>query len=202
MSTTTSGSQPVGPDWVNPAGTLTTSKSSYYQVPAEPLVTIEAGRSWEAVNPRHFWTYRELIYFLALRDLKVRYKQTALGIVWVVLQPILTTIVFTVILGRLARVPSDNVRYLLFAYAGLMLWSFFSGAITNTGNSLVGNAHIITKVYFPRFIIPVASILARLVDLLVGGVILLALMMYFQSHLTPRILLAPLVVLLLALLAL
>jgi lipopolysaccharide transport system permease protein len=174
----------------------------FYQPPREPLVTIEARKSWDRLNPAHLWAYRELVYFLALRDVKIRYKQTALGIVWVVLQPVLSTLVFTIILGKLAGLPSDNLPYFLFAYTGLVLWSFFSGSILATSNSLVANAHIITKVYFPRFIIPISSIVGRVVDLGIGLVILVGLIIYFQVDLTPRLLLLPALIALLALLAL
>jgi lipopolysaccharide transport system permease protein len=168
----------------------------------EPNVTIQPTKSWAGLDPRYLWTYRELLYFLAWRDLKIRYKQTVLGIVWVILQPLLMTAIFTVFLGKLARVPSDNVPYVLFAYSGLMIWTFFSGAVLSTGNSLVGNAHLITKVYFPRLIIPIATITARLVDLGVAFVMLVSLMMYYRVGITPRIVMVPCLILLAALLAL
>ena len=165
-------------------------------------MVIEQSNPWVAINFRELWFYRELLYFLVWRDLKVRYKQTILGIAWVVFQPLLMTVIFTIFLGILARVPSDNVPYPLFVYAGTMLWTFFSGAVSTTGNSLVGNAHLITKAYFPRVMIPIASIAARLVDVVVAFVILIGLMLYFHVAITPSILLSPLLILLLALLAL
>jgi lipopolysaccharide transport system permease protein len=205
MSTTTSGAKvgtlpPITGPSPSPAQAALGQHS--YNLPKEPLVVIQATRSWEGLSPKNLWSYRELLYFLALRDLKVRYKQTLLGMLWVLLQPLLMTIIFTIFLGQLVRVPSDSVPYPLFAYAALMLWTFFSGALLNTGNSLVGNSHLITKVYFPRLIIPVASILARLVDLIVGFLILIGLMIYFQVPLTARVALAPALIALLALLAL
>lgn len=151
---------------------------------------------------RELWAYRELLFFLTWRDVRVRYKQAVLGMGWVVLQPLLMTLVFTVFLGVIVRVPSDNVPYPLFAYSGLLLWTFFSGAISGSGNSLIGNAHLITKVYFPRLLIPLASILARVVDLLVALVMLVGLMIYFQVGVSSRLLLAPLMIILLGLLAL
>ena len=169
---------------------------------AVPFTVIEKGKKWVPLNLRDLWTYRELLYFLIWRDLKVRYKQTALGVGWVVFQPLFMTITFTVFLGMLIRVPSDNVPYPLFAYAGLLLWIFFSGAVSITGNCLVGNAHLITKVFFPRIIIPIASIAARLVDLGVAFLILIGLMFYYHVALTPHFLLTPLFILLIALLAL
>ena len=171
-------------------------------LPQAPVVVIEGGKGWVAINLHELWIYRELLYFLVWRDLKVRYKQAVLGIAWVIFQPLLMTIIFTVFLGILARVPSDHVPYPIFAYAGLLLWTFFSGAVSATGNSLVGNAHLITKAYFPRAIIPIAAIVARLVDLAVAYVILIALMFYYHISLTPRILFSPLLIILLALLAL
>jgi homopolymeric O-antigen transport system permease protein len=167
-----------------------------------PWSSIEPSTSWKIFSLRELWAYRELLFFLTWRDVKVRYKQAALGIGWVVLQPLLMTIVFTIFLGIIIRVPSDNVPYPLFAYSGLVLWTFFSGAILNSGNSLVGNAHLITKVYFPRLIIPLASILARLVDCAVALIILLGLMIYFRIGISPGILMVPILILLLALLAL
>ena len=167
-----------------------------------PVVVIERSKPWIAINLRDLWSCRELLYFLVWRDLKVRYKQTALGIAWVLFQPLFMTVVFTIFLGRLVRVPSDGVPYALFVYAGLLPWTFFSGAVLTTGNSLVGNAHLITKVYFPRLIIPIASIAARLVDLGVAFVILIGLMFYFQAPITSHLLMIPFLILLVTLLAL
>jgi lipopolysaccharide transport system permease protein len=165
-------------------------------------VIIEPDSSWVSLELGDLWAHRELLYFLVWRDLKVRYKQTALGVAWVVLQPLLMTLIFTVVLGKLVRVPSNSIPYPLFAYAGLMLWTFFSGAVSNTGNSLVGNAHLITKVYFPRLIIPIATITARLVDFVVAFIILFCLMLYYRVGLTPNFLMVPVMIILLALLAL
>jgi len=113
-----------------------------------PWSTIEPSNSWKIFDLGELWAYRELLFFLTWRDVRVRYKQAVLGMGWVVLQPLLMTIVFTIFLGVVIRVPSDNIPYPLFAYSGLLLWTFFAGAISNSGNSLVGNAHLITKVYF------------------------------------------------------
>ena len=171
-------------------------------LPEEPLVVIKPTSSWVAVNLRDLWAYRELLYFLAWRDLKVRYKQTVIGLLWVVLQPLLLTLVFTIFLGRLARVPSDGIPYPLFVYVGLLPWTFFSNAVSNSGTSLVGNAHLITKVYFPRLIVPSAAILARLVDFLIAFVILVALMLFYRISPTLNLLLLPVMALLTAVLAL
>jgi lipopolysaccharide transport system permease protein len=168
----------------------------------QPLVVIEPSNILVALKLGEIWAHRELLYFLVWRDLKVRYKQTAFGVAWVILQPLFMTLVFTVVLGNIVRVPSGRIAYPLFAYSGIMLWTFFAGAVSITGNCLVGNAHLITKVYFPRLVIPLASIIARLADLGVVFVILFALMPYYRVGFTKQILLVPLFVILLALLAL
>src|SRR5215213_7219742 len=192
MSTTTDDSAQNLPSWRAP-------------IPESidlPWSTIERTNSWKIFDLRELWAYRELLVFLAWRDVRVRYKQAVLGMGWVVLQPLLMTLVFTVFLGVIVRVPSDNVPYPLFAYSGLLLWTFFSGAISGSGNSLIGNAHLITKVYFPRLLIPLASILARMVDLFVALVMLVGLMIYFRVGVSSGLLIAPLLIGLLALLAL
>ena len=173
------------------------------QLPEEPLVVIEPSKSWGVVSLREAWAYRELLYFLAWRDLKVRYKQTALGVAWVVMQPLLTTVIFTLFLGMLARVPSDRgVAYPVFVYTGLLPWTFFSSAVSGSGTSLVGNAQLITKVYFPRLIIPVAAICARLVDFAVAFLIYVGMALYYHVPVTTNILMLPVLVLLMTLLAL
>jgi len=167
-----------------------------------PWSTIERTNSWKIFDLSELWAYRELLFFLTWRDVRVRYKQAVLGMGWVVLQPLLMTLVFTIFLGVIVRVPSDGVPYPIFAYSGLLLWTFFSGAISGSGNSLVGNAHLITKVYFPRLLVPLASILARVVDLVVALVMLVGLMFYFRVGVSTGLLMAPVMIILLALLAL
>src|SRR5215204_55175 len=167
-----------------------------------PWSTIERTNSWKIFDLRELWAYRELLFFLTWRDVRVRYKQAVLGMGWVVLQPLLMTLVFTVFLGVIVRVPSDNVPYPLFAYSGLLLWTFFAGAISGSGNSLVGNARLITKVYFPRLLVPLASIMARMVDLLVALLMLIGLMIYFRVGVSSGLIMAPALIVLLALLAL
>jgi len=125
------------------------------------------------------WEYRELLYFLVWRNVKVRYKQTVIGAGWVVLQPLLTMIIFTVIFSYLAKIPSDGLPYPIFAYTALLPWTYFSQAVGRTGGGLVGNANLISKVYFPRLIIPLASVVTPLVDLLLSFVILLGLMVWY-----------------------
>lgn len=169
----------------------------------EPVVVIEPSKQWVPVNLRDLWTYRELLYVLAGRDIKVRYKQTVLGVVWVVMQPLLMTVIFTVFLGKLARVPSSGeIPYSLFAYSGLFIWTFFSGAISVAGQSLLANAHLITKIYFPRLIIPLAAVGSRLLDLAISFVLLAGLMIYCHVAPTWSIVMVPVFVTLIVLLAL
>jgi lipopolysaccharide transport system permease protein len=176
------------------------SKSS--PLPDQPLVVIEPRKPWAALDLKETWAYRELLYFLVWRDVKVRYKQTALGAAWAIIQPLFTMLIFTIFFGRLAGVPSDNVPYPLFAYAGLLPWTFFANAITNSGNSLISSANLITKVYFPRMLIPAAAVGAGLVDFAIAFLILIPLMIYYHAAITWNVLLLPLVVLMTTLLAL
>lgn len=171
-------------------------------LPEEPLVIIEPERGGVGLGLRESWEYRELLYFLAWRDVKVRYKQTTLGLLWVVMQPLLMTVIFTVFLGVLARVPSDGLPYPLMVYMGLLPWTFFSNAVMQGGSSIVGNSNLITKVYFPRLIIPAASVAARMVDFAVAFVILFVLLAFYRVGLTWHVLMLPPLVLLTALLAL
>jgi lipopolysaccharide transport system permease protein len=189
-------------DYQTRAETEAASAPQPQSLPEQPLVTIEPTKGWVSLQLRDLWVYRELLYFLIWRDVKVRYKQTALGVAWAIIQPLFTMIIFTLFFGRLAGVPSDNIPYPVFAYAGLLPWTFFSNAITNSGNSLVGSANLITKVYFPRMIIPAAAVGAGLVDLAISFLILIPLMIYYKISVTWNILMFPAVVLLTALLAL
>lgn len=171
-------------------------------LPHDPLIIIQASKSWVPLNLRELWAYRGLLYFLIWRDLKVRYKQTVIGVIWVVMQPLLTTIIFTIFLGKLARVPSDGIPYPIFIYAGLLPWIFFAAAVSNSGNSLVGNANLITKVYFPRIIIPTAAIGARLVDFAISFAIFGGMMAYYRVAVTRYLLMLVFLVPLITLLAL
>jgi lipopolysaccharide transport system permease protein len=168
----------------------------------EPIVVIEPTKSWVAVDLRDLWAYRELLYFLTWRDVKVRYKQTALGIVWVILQPLLSTLIFTIFLGKLARVPSDGVPYPLFVFAAMLPWTCLSSSVTSCSTSLVGNANLITKIYFPRLLMPAAAVAARTVDFAVSFVILIGLMIYYGAVISRTLLLLPLLVILILALAL
>ncbi len=163
---------------------------------APPTVVIQATRGLSALQLRAVWEYRELLYFMVWRDVKVRYKQTALGVIWVVLQPLLSTLVFTVIFGILLEVPSNGLPYPIFAYAGLLPWQYFAGSLTRTSTNLVDNANLITKVYFPRLAIPLSGVLSSLVDFAVGLVILGVLMLIYRIPLTWTALLLPLFLLL------
>jgi homopolymeric O-antigen transport system permease protein len=168
----------------------------------EPLVKIRPAAAWAPLNLKQVWAYRELLYFLMWRDVKVRYKQTVLGAAWAVIQPLFTMLIFTLFFGRLAGVPSDNVPYPVFVYAGLLIWTFFSNALANSGNSLVGNQNLLTKVYFPRIIIPAATVGAGLVDLAIAFLVLIGLMIYYGVVLTWGILLVPVIILFTTVLAL
>lgn len=154
----------------------------------KPLYRNAPSSSWTSLNLRAVWAYRELLFFLAWRDVKVRYKQTLLGVTWVVIQPLFTMLMFTVIFNTLARIPSDGVPYPIFAYAGLLPWTFFANAVMNTGQSLTGNANLITKVYFPRIIIPCANVAAGAVDFVIAFIVLVGLMAFYGFGLTGRML--------------
>ena len=172
------------------------------RLPAEPLVVIQPSRKWNLLSLKDIWAYRELLFFLTWRDVKVRYKQTALGAAWAILQPLFMMLIFTIFFGRLAGVGSSGIPYPLFALAGLVPWTFFSNAISASGNSLVGSAHLITKVYFPRLIVPAAAMLAGLIDFLLAFLLLCLLMIYYRVTLTVQILFLPVLVLLTALFSL
>src|SRR5712692_2178015 len=153
---------------------------SSISLPDEPLVTIQPTRSWLPLNFGDLWTYRELLYFLTWRDIKVRYKQTVLGIAWVVMQPLLMTLIFSVFLGILARVPTGGLPYPLLIFTGLLPWNLFSSGVLTAAYSLVGNSDLLTKVYFPRVLVPAASIAARLVDFAISFAILAGLLGYYR----------------------
>lgn len=171
-------------------------------LPEEPAIKIRPESSPVSSNLREVWAHRELLYFLIWRDLKVRYKQTLLGVAWVILQPLLMALVFAVFMGRLARVPSDGVPYAVFAYAGLLPWLFFSNSVASASHSLVANNYVITKIYFPRLVLPVAVVGVRLVDFLIAFSVLVGLMLYYGIHLTWSILMLPVFTAQLTLLAL
>ena len=184
-----------------PAATTTVPEESRLNLPERPLVSIRAGDRSAPVDLKSLWAYRELFYFLTWRDVKVRYKQTALGAAWAVIQPLFTVVIFSIFFGKLAGMPSDGVPYPLFAYAAVLPWTFFSNAVAKSGNSLVGSANLITKVYFPRMIIPATAVAAGLVDLVIAFAILVVLMIYYGVGMTWSLMMAPALVVMTALLA-
>jgi len=161
----------------------------------EHLTVIEPARGWRALNFKELWAYRELFLVLVQRDIKVRYKQTVLGVVWAVLQPLLTMLIFTVIFGGLAKIPSDGYPYAIFVFAALLPWTFFANAVSASSISLVSSANMVSKVYFPRVIIPLASIGGGLVDLLVSTLVLFALMVWYGVGWSANLLAAPVLLL-------
>ena len=173
-----------------------------HELPREPLVVIEPRNSYFDFQLRDIWAYRELLYFLMWRDVKVRYKQTLLGVVWVVLQPLMMMLIFTLFFGRLVGVQSDGIPYALFAYAGLLPWTFFANASTISGNSVVNNSGLVTKVYFPRAIVPAAAVGAVLVDFAISSAVLAMLMLYYGVQPTRGLLMLPALVLLIIMLTL
>lgn len=170
--------------------------------PEPPTFVIEARRGWFDLDLRAIWRRRELLYFLVWRDVKVRYKQTAIGAAWAVLSPLLTVLIFAVVFGRLARIPSDGLPYVVFAFAGFLPWNYFAQALTRSSVSLVGNAQLITKVYFPRLMIPVAAVLTPAVDALLSLVSLVGLMLWYRVTPAWSLLALPAVLALVALAAL
>lgn len=159
-----------------------------------PIVQIRPVSGWQAINVRELWEFRELLYFLTWRDVKVRYKQTLLGAAWAVLQPAMMMVVFTIFLGRLAGMSSGNLPYPLFVYAGLLPWIFFSTAIASAGNSVVGSERLVTKIYFPRLAIPFAAVGAAVVDFAISFGLLVVLMFYYGVTPGVGILLLPVLV--------
>ena len=149
-----------------------------------PVVRIAPAKGWVSLGLKEFWHYRELLYFLVWRDIKVRYKQTALGAAWAIVQPLFTMLVFSLFFGKLARMPSDGVPYPLFSFAALVPWTFFANGLTQSADSLVGSANLLRKVYFPRLAIPVAAVLSSIVDFTLAFIVLLGLMMGYY-HVWP-----------------
>jgi len=156
------------------------------------VTVIEPRRGWYMLDWRELWAYRELLWVLTARDVKVRYKQTVLGAAWALLRPVLTMVIFSVVFGQLARLPSDGYPYPIFVYAALLPWTFFATAVGNAGQSLVGSSQLVSKVYFPRLIIPLSSIGAGLIDLAIATMVLVAMMAWYGVGFTPNLLAAPL----------
>ncbi len=158
---------------------LTTRQSNISKTRIEPT------KGWVSLNLRELWEYRELLFFFVWRDLKVRYKQTIMGVSWAVIQPLFTMVIFSLFFGRLAKVPSDDLPYPIFSYAALVPWTFFANSLTNASNSLVVSANMIKKIYFPRMTLPIATVLSGIVDFALAFVVLLG-MMFFYSR-TPTL---------------
>ena len=161
----------------------------------EHVTLIRPRQGWRSLDLKELWAYRELLWVLTLRDIKVRYRQTVLGVAWAVIQPVMTMVVFSIFFGRLARMPSDGFPYPVFVYAALLPWTFFANAVSNSGNSLVGSANLISKVYFPRLIVPLSSVGAGLIDFAISAAILLLLMLVYGVGWSVNLLLAPVLVL-------
>jgi lipopolysaccharide transport system permease protein len=158
------------------------------------VTVIEPQKGWRLLDWKELWAYRELLYVLTLRDIKVRYKQTVLGFAWAIIQPVMMMLVFSIFFGGLAKIPSDGFPYPIFVYTALLPWTFFANSITNSANSLVGSANLVSKVYFPRLIIPLSSVGSGLVDFAIAGAILLLLMIYYGVSWTSNLLMAPILV--------
>jgi lipopolysaccharide transport system permease protein len=161
-----------------------------------PVLRIEHSTGWVSINFRELWNYRELFYFLTWRDIKLRYKQTELGIAWAIIQPLLTMLIFSLFFGKLARIPSDGIYYPVFAFTALVPWVFFANGLSQSSNSLVGNSNLITKVYFPRIMIPISAVFSGAFDFALAFVLLLGMMTYYRIPVTTSILYLPLFLLL------
>lgn len=153
------------------------------QYPEKSFIRIRPSRGWVPINFAELWRYRELLFFLVWRDIKVRYKQTVLGAAWAIIQPFFTMLVFSLFFGKLGKIPSDGIPYPIFAYAALVPWSFFANGLTNGSNTLITNANLVKKIYFPRLAMPLATLLAGTVDFALAFAVLLAMMAYF--HIIP-----------------
>jgi lipopolysaccharide transport system permease protein len=158
----------------------------------KPSVVIQPRKGLFQLDLRSVWQYRELLYFLVWRDVIVRYKQTAIGAAWAILQPLITMLIFTLIFGRLAKIPSDGIPYPVFAFAALLPWSYFAQALTRSSNSVVGSSNLVTKIYFPRLLIPLSASVAPVVDLFFSFLVLLGLMAWFKTSPTWGLLALPL----------
>jgi len=156
-----------------------------------PLVRIQPSRGWMQLNLRELWDYRELTYLLAWRDITIRYKQTVFGAAWALIQPFLMMVAFSIFFGQLAGVPSNGIPYPIFSYTALLPWNYFSASMMRSSNALVGSTALITKVYFPRLLLPISSVLSPLFDFAIAFVLLIAMMVYYQVWPTPAVLAVP-----------
>ena len=156
-----------------------------------PVAVIQPQRRWLNFELKEIWQYREMVYYLTLRDIQIRYKQTAIGVVWAVLQPVITTVIFTIIFSGLARFESGDTPYPLFALSGLLIWLYVNNSVNQASMGLITNIPLVTKVYIPRVIVPISMIFSCLLDMLIGAVILIGMAIYYQVPFTPQIFLAP-----------
>jgi lipopolysaccharide transport system permease protein len=177
-------------------GKTKVSDSSVHPSPALPVTVIQPSRGWVALKLGELWEYRELLFFLTWREVKVRYKQTALGAAWAIIQPLFTMLVFSLFFGRLAKIPSDGIPYPLFSLAGLIPWTFFANGLTLSSNSLVSSANLISKVYFPRLTIPLSAVLSGAVDFAISLFLLVGMMAFYRLVPSVRCVYLPLFVLL------
>lgn len=161
-----------------------------------PVLTIRPRRGWVSLGLGELWQYRELLFFLTWRDIKVRYKQTVLGVLWAILQPLLTMVVFSLFFGGLAKIPSDGLPYPIFSFAALVPWTFFANALGQSSNSLVGSASLLRKIYFPRLVIPLSSVIAGAVDFILAFGVLLVMMAFFGIAPTANVIFLPLLLVL------
>lgn len=169
---------------------------AHLDISKEPsTLVIRPSRGWTSLNLHDLWRYRELVVFLAWRDIQVRYKQTVLGVAWAVIQPLFTMIVFSIFFGRLAGIPSDGLPYPIFAYCALLPWQLFAQSLTESSNSLVANQNLITKVYFPRLVIPIAAVLGGLMDFVIAFGVLIGMMGYYRIVPSQAVLMLPVFVL-------
>lgn len=161
-----------------------------------PVYRIQPSHGWVSLRLGELWAYRELLYFLVWRDVKIRYKQTMLGAAWAIIQPLMTMVVFSLFFGKLAKIPSDGIPYPIFCYAALVPWTFFANGLTQSSNSLVGSSNLLTKVYFPRLAIPIATVFSGVIDFLLAFGILLAMMPFYHVPITWKVLWFPVFLLL------
>jgi len=167
----------------------------------KPLVHIKPKKNWQLINFMELKQYRDLFYFLVTRDIKVKYKQTILGGLWAIIQPFFSMVVFTLFFGKLAKIPSDGIPYPIFNFTAMVAWIYFANAVTGSGNSLIGNTNLISKVYFPRVIIPLTPVLAGLLDFFIAFLVLIGMMFYFHIYPTAMTVFVPFLVILMMLTA-
>lgn len=175
---------------------MAVNSETEFNVPASnsdvPVLRIEPSHGWVSLRLNNLWEYRELLYFLIWRDIKVRYKQTALGASWAIIQPVFTMVIFSLFFGRLAKMPSDNIPYPIFSYTALVPWTFFAHGLSHASNSLVSSANLIKKIFFPRLIIPIATVASGIVDFALAFAVLLLMMVYYGIAPTANVLWLPL----------